>query len=147
MNQIKLNRYLNDVIEEVAAAERFYQDREKFTVNAVHRGLISVDESVERIKASRYQRVQEQNEAIGRAAWFITALADGRPVSGIKIDGYDGTWHVIDVKPRELYGRIQPLLLMEHDRYGDEAACLLVTESYKVVLDDVWNGYSDFDEL
>ena len=33
--------------------------------------------------------------------------------------------------------------LMEHDAYGDEAACIIVDERGKLVLDDVYNGFDD----
>lgn len=32
---------------------------------------------------------------------------------------------------------------MEHDTYGDEAACIIVDERGKLVLDDVYNGFDD----
>ena len=32
---------------------------------------------------------------------------------------------------------------MEHDAYGDEAACVIVDERGKLVLDDVYNGFDD----
>lgn len=32
---------------------------------------------------------------------------------------------------------------MEHDTYGDEAACVIVDERGKLVLDDVYNGFDD----
>ena len=30
-----------------------------------------------------------------------------------------------------------------HDTYGDEAACIIVDERGKLVLDDVYNGFDD----
>ena len=33
--------------------------------------------------------------------------------------------------------------LMEHDTYGDEAACIIVDERGKLVLDNVYNGFDD----
>ena len=32
---------------------------------------------------------------------------------------------------------------MEHDTYGDEAACIIVDERGKLLLDDVYNGFDD----
>lgn len=58
---------------------------------------------------------------------------------GIKVDGHIGTWYVID--ENELDG--QPIYLLEHEDYGDEAACIIIDENYEVVLDDVWNGFDD----
>ena len=59
------------------------------------------------------------------------------------IDGYEGTWYVIDKK--EYNGEM--LYLLESENYGDEAACIIVNKKEKVVLDDVWNGFNDYEEL
>lgn len=59
------------------------------------------------------------------------------------IDGHEGKWYVIDEK--EYDG--STLYLLESENYGDEAACIIVNEKEEVVLDDVWNGFSDYDEL
>lgn len=57
----------------------------------------------------------------------------------IKIKGYRGTWYVID----ESYYNGEKVYLLEHETYGDEAACLIVNEKLEVILDDVWNGFDD----
>lgn len=62
---------------------------------------------------------------------------------GIKIKGYIGKWYVIGCshyKGKEVY-------LLEHETYGDEAASLIVDGELNVLLDDVWNGFSDLDLL
>lgn len=61
---------------------------------------------------------------------------------GIKIEGHVGTWYVIDETVRD--GKT--LYLLEHETYGDEAACLIVDSNKEIVLDDVWNGFDDYDE-
>lgn len=58
---------------------------------------------------------------------------------GLKIDGHIGTWYVIN----ESYYKGKKVFLLEHETYGDEAACLIVDEKMSVVLDDVWNGFND----
>ena len=62
---------------------------------------------------------------------------------GIKIEGYVGKWYVID----ETYFKSQRVYLLEHETYGDEAACLIVDDKLNVVLDDVHNGFDDLDLL
>ena len=53
--------------------------------------------------------------------------------SGLAVAGRIGTWHTID--QHEVSGH--SFYLMEHDTYGDEAACIIVDERGKLVLDDV----------
>ena len=62
---------------------------------------------------------------------------------GIYIADYVGTWYVIDSKRDVYYGEIY---LLEHEEYGDEAACLIVDRDGTVLLDDVWNGFEDWKE-
>ena len=62
--------------------------------------------------------------------------------SHIKIEGHIGTWYAIDSTQME--GK--DYFLLEHEDYGDEAACLIVTQQGEVVLDDVWNGFGDLEE-
>ena len=59
--------------------------------------------------------------------------------SGLTVAGHIGTWHAID--QHEVGGH--SFYLMEHDAYGDEAACIIVDERGKLVLDDVYNGFDD----
>lgn len=64
-------------------------------------------------------------------------------LDNIKIKGHIGTWHVIDT---QVFNGTTYCLL-EHDDYGDEAAGLIVKydeDSFVLILDDVWNGWSDF---
>ena len=59
----------------------------------------------------------------------------------ITIEGHTGTWYVVDTK--EYQGEM--LYLLESEIYGDEAACLIVNANKEVMLDDVWNGFDDYD--
>jgi len=43
-----------------------------------------------------------------------------------------------------LYGDLK-LYLLEHETFGDDAASIIIDENKKVVLDDVYNGFDDFD--
>ena len=70
---------------------------------------------------------------------------------GIRIDGHVGTWYVIsdgwydytpdeDGEPKTYHVHC---FLLEHEEYGDEAACLIVNEEGSILMDDVWNGFDD----
>lgn len=57
----------------------------------------------------------------------------------IKVDGHKGTWYVVDeaiVDGRAVY-------LLEHEQYGEDAACLIVDDNLTVLMDDVWNGIDE----
>lgn len=58
--------------------------------------------------------------------------------SGIKVAGHRGTWYVIDEEGG--------LYLLEHETYGDEAACVIVDEEGNLIQEDVWNGFNDLEE-
>ena len=59
--------------------------------------------------------------------------------SGLSVSGHVGTWHTID--HMEVDGHT--FFLMEHDTYGDEAACLIVDEHGKLSLSDVYGGFDE----
>lgn len=61
---------------------------------------------------------------------------------GITIEGYTGTWYVIDTNETP-FG---DLFLLESEVYGDETASLIVDENGLLLLDDVWNGFEDLFE-
>lgn len=61
----------------------------------------------------------------------------------IYVRGKIGTWHVID----ELKDNRGSFFLLEHDRYGDEAACIIINDKGFLCLDDVYNGFSDLNDL
>lgn len=62
--------------------------------------------------------------------------------SNIRVKGHLGTWHIADeavIEGRQLY-------LLEHEYYGDAAACLIMDERGKLVMEYVWNGFDDYRE-
>jgi hypothetical protein len=61
---------------------------------------------------------------------------------GIRVEGHCGTWYVI---AEEVYDG-KTLYLLEHEQYGDEAACVIVDDEGNLVLDDVWNGFEDYED-
>ena len=61
----------------------------------------------------------------------------------ITVEGHVGTWYAID--ETEVGG--EKFFLLEHEEYGDEAACVAVNEHGKLVAEDLWNGFDeDFQE-
>lgn len=60
----------------------------------------------------------------------------------IRVAGHRGTWYVID----EMEANGRRLFLLEHETYGDEAACVIVDEAGALVLEDVWNGFDDLED-
>lgn len=62
----------------------------------------------------------------------------GERKEGIKVDGHTGTWYEID-KRNGMY-------LMESEQWGDEAACLIINEDNELLMDDIWNGWEDWEE-
>ena len=73
----------------------------------------------------------------------------------IKIEGYDGTWYVIDegnfvLTPDTDDGRPLTipanLFLLEHEQYGDDVANIIIAKDGSLVLDDVVNGFGDLED-
>ncbi|MGN0665413.1 MAG: hypothetical protein ACI4KF_02680, partial [Huintestinicola sp.] len=58
------------------------------------------------------------------------------------IDGYEGTWYVVDT---ETVDGKKPFLL-ESENYGDEAAGIIIDKDRNVLVDEAWNGFSDYHE-
>lgn len=61
--------------------------------------------------------------------------------TGFRVKGHVGKWYVIDTKEYDGH----EVYLLEHETYGDEAACLIVDQDGQILLDDVWNGFEDYD--
>lgn len=61
------------------------------------------------------------------------------PNDNIKIEGHKGTWYIIDTMSHKGI----KVHLLEHETYGDEAACLIVDNHGQIILDEVWNGFED----
>ena len=57
----------------------------------------------------------------------------------ITVEGHIGTWYAID--ETEVNG--EKFFLLEHEEYGDEAACVAVNEQGKLVAEDLWNGFDE----
>lgn len=61
-------------------------------------------------------------------------------MDGIKINGYYGSWYVIDVL--ETYDG--DLFLLKSELYGDKVPGIIVNDCNEVVLDYVYNGFEDW---
>ena len=59
--------------------------------------------------------------------------------SGLSIEGHEGTWHTIG----QIEMESKQFFLMEHDEFGDETACIAVSEDGVLVAEDLWNGFDD----
>lgn len=119
-----------------------WRDRGGLTISAEElkadqAGLVKLVESVSFKKEAEFPQIKRHAKQRTAEAGFITVNSDK-----ITIKGHIGTWYVID---HAEYGG-KKLFLLEHETYGDEAACLIVDEHGSVVLDDVWNGFSDYEE-
>lgn len=57
----------------------------------------------------------------------------------ITVEGHVGTWYAVD--ETEVNG--EKFFLLEHEEYGDEAACVAVNEHGKLVAEDLWNGFDE----
>lgn len=57
----------------------------------------------------------------------------------IKVPTHIGTWYVID----KTNWQGKQVYLLEHEKYGDSAACIIVDENLNIILEEVWNGFDD----
>lgn len=57
----------------------------------------------------------------------------------IPVEGHIGTWYAVD--ETEIGG--EKFFLLEHEEYGDMAACVAVNERGKLVAEDLWNGFDE----
>lgn len=58
----------------------------------------------------------------------------------ISVEGHIGTWYVIAAE--EIEGK--KLFLLEHEKYGDETANIIIDENKNLVMADVYNGFDDY---
>lgn len=62
---------------------------------------------------------------------------------GIKVYGHIGTWYVIDT----MLWNGEEVYLLEHEQYGDEVPCVIVNGERELILEDVYNGFDDLEEM
>ena len=67
----------------------------------------------------------------------ITADSDA-----LIIDGYEGTWYVVNTETVD--GK--DLFLLENEEYGDETFGIIIDKDRNVLVDEAWNGFSDYHE-
>lgn len=67
-----------------------------------------------------------------------------KQLEGIKIEGYRGKWYVIDAAKCDQLN--MTVFLLEHETFGDETEHLITDDDFKLVLEDVWNGFDDLTE-
>lgn len=59
------------------------------------------------------------------------------------IKGHVGKWYVVE----EGYHLGQKVYLVESEIYGNDAAHLIIDNNLNIILGDVWNGFSDLDDM
>lgn len=65
----------------------------------------------------------------------------------VTVYGHRGKWYVVDDGWFKKNGD-DPIhvFLMEHETYGDTAACVIVDEDANLIMEDVFNGFSDLED-
>lgn len=137
-----IERLLSDLVDRAENAARRCDNADELTALRVKDGKLSVKDSVKEMTNHKMEMIETENEAVRDILWRVMAIVNDQQVNHIKVDGYRGYWHAID---REVHNG-KPLLLLEHSKYGDETFGLIVDEEFNVVLDEVWNGWSDYRE-
>lgn len=64
----------------------------------------------------------------------------------IAVEGHIGTWYVVDAAVYRKGSVAKTVYLLEHEDYGDEAACLIVDENATLIMEGVWNGFGDLED-
>ena len=142
-NETKVRRILEGLADAVSVETTQRERLIDFNIRLFHKGEITDEQMRTNIAARNADYVERENQAVHNALVKIVLLMDGIQTEGIRVEGHRGTWHVID---RKKYNG-QALLLLEHDTYGEDVASVIVTEkTHKLKLDDVWNGWLDYEE-
>ena len=63
--------------------------------------------------------------------------------ASIIIESHMGSWYVIATTQHEG----ETVFLLEHEEYGDDCAGIICDINCNVILDDVWNGFEDLEDL
>ena len=63
--------------------------------------------------------------------------------NNIKLKGYYGTFYIISDTVMDIKGTLKRVYLLENEVYGDEVPCIIIEGNYKVILDNVYNGFDD----
>ena len=62
---------------------------------------------------------------------------------GIELEGFYGTWHVIDSKV--IWGK--KVFLLESEQDGEDVPGIIVDSSCNIMLDEAYNGFSDLEDM
>lgn len=100
----------------------YFTDKLAAQGDLLKRGLEAVEEAIDMQAAA--PRITEHSEHI-------------------QVDGHEGTWYAID---SETINGVDYFLL-EHEKYGDEAAGVIVNDKGQVVCEDIWNGFDEMAEV
>lgn len=65
-------------------------------------------------------------------------------IENFKVDGHRGTWYAIaGAICKTPDGENVELFVLEHERYGGEAAWIITDKDGKIYLEDAWNAWDD----
>lgn len=141
--ETKIRYQLETLVDAAVGAAREHDQRRDLIAERAKSGDLEFSAVHDLVIASRMECIQTENEAVRHALAMILAISDGIDLDEIRIDGWRGKWHVIDIKKYD--GR--DLALLEHSTYGGETEGLIVdARTHEVILDDVWNGWTDYED-
>lgn len=80
------------------------------------------------------------SEQYREQGYLVESLASE---TNIRLEGYIGTWYVISKKIHE--GKM--LYLLENEMLGDSATGIIIDANKNIILDDVYNGFDDLEDL
>lgn len=139
------------------------QDMEDFFYGEAvdNMAVIAEEESDGRINCSDIDDFQRFTQALAdyghewkmhpSTDWIIVSRDSGA-ASGMEViklndmvtlPDYDGSWSVID---ESNFGG-KTVFLLENEIYGEDMPCIIVDAELNVILDDVYNGFLDLEEL
>ena len=113
----------------------YFEDYAKAYINKSENVVRRYDElTIQAYLESNSPLVQKAKESLEGE---ISADSDS-----LIIDGYEGTWYVVDTETVD--GK--ELFLLENENYGDETFGIIIDKDRNVLVDEAWNGFSDYHE-
>ena len=113
----------------------YFEDYAKSYINP-HEGVVRRYQELT-VQACLEEHTPAVQEAKKSLEGEITADSDA-----LIIDGYEGTWYVVDTETVD--GK--EIFLLENEEYGDETFGIIIDKDRNVLVDEAWNGFSDYHE-
>lgn len=77
-------------------------------------------------------------------------IKDVKTQQHIRLEKHRGLWSVVDYRHSDSFPEYKDascfFFLCEHEKMGDEAAYVIINQNYEIILEGVWNGFSDLKE-